>query len=268
MDKRMEYAEKSGLLEVVREWIKTEKYIAAWKLQEAFTLDKETADAVFSFLIEEGLIAREPTYHQGNLVIKEMAKLPFKVYIIDLNHEIVSALKKEFNTEGCAEISEDDFTHFVKTHPEVDCIVSPGNSFGLMSGGYDKAIVDCFGPEVEKAVQKRIDESFFGEQPIGTSFSIDIPGASHKLIHTPTMRLPSPIKDPLLVYQCMRTTLMEAVRIKAKSILIPAFGGATGRVRPASLAAMMKQGYVQVAERLETKGSLYGRKGLEKWAKG
>ena len=261
MGDRIEYAERSGLLEVVKEWIKGEKYVAVWKLKEAFTLDEETAVAVFSYLIEEGLIEKEPTYHQGNLVKKEAAKPPFKVYIIDVNPDIVSALKKEFLGVEGVEVLEEDFAHFMGTHPDIDCIVSPGNSFGLMDGGYDKAIVDYFGTEIEKAVQKRIDEDYCSEQPVGTSFSLDIPGASYKLIHTPTMRLPSPIKDPLLVYQCERSSLMEALRIEAKSILLPAFGGATGKVKPALLAKGMKQGYLQIVEGLKSKEDPYGRKG-------
>ena len=261
MGDRIEYAERSGLLEVVKEWIKGEKYVAVWKLKEAFTLDEETAVAVFSYLIEEGLIEKESTYHQGNLVKKEAAKPPFKVYIIDVNPDIVSALKKEFLGVEGVEILEEDFAHFLGTHPDIDCIVSPGNSFGLMDGGYDKAIVDYFGTEIEKAVQKRIDEDYCSEQPVGTSFSLDIPGTSYKLIHTPTMRLPSPIKDPLLVYQCERSSLMEALRIEAKSILLPAFGGATGKVKPALLAKGMKQGYLQIVEGLKSKEDPYGRKG-------
>ncbi len=253
MGNSIEYIERSGLLDVVKEWIKTERYITVWKLKEAFTIDEETAITVFSRLIEEGLIAKEKTYDKGNLVKKEAVSLPFKIYIIDINPDIVSSLKKEFLDENGVVVLNEDFAHFMDTHPDVDCIVSPGNSFGMMDGGYDKAIINYFGTIVEKAVQKRINDDYYGEQPVGTSLAIDIPGTSYKLIHTPTMRLPSPIKDPFVIYQCMRVTLMEAIRIDAKSILLPAFGGATGKVGPVILAKEMKQGYVQIVENLESK---------------
>ena len=71
------------------------------------------------------------------------------------------------------------------------------------------------------------EATLFGEQPIGTSIMVPIPNTDKKLIHTPTMRLPSPIKEPLIIYQCMRTTMMMAVSNKIHSIVIPAFGGST-----------------------------------------
>ena len=75
---------------------------------------------------------------------------------------------------------------------------------------------------------------------------VDIPGSDKKLIHTPTMRAPSAIADPLVVYRCMRTTLMCALNNRVESIVIPAFGGATGNVPYCSIAALMKEAYDQV----------------------
>ena len=66
------------------------------------------------------------------------------------------------------------------------------------------------------------------------------------LIHTPTMRTPEIIKDPRIIYQCMRTTLMEAIKYQAKNIVIPAFGGLTGQVPYNVIAKMMKLGYEQI----------------------
>lgn len=37
-------------------------------------------------------------------------------------------------------------------------------------------------------------------------------------------------------YQCMRTTLMEAINKNCKSVVIPAFGGSVGRVEPDIIA--------------------------------
>ena len=83
---------------------------------------------------------------------------------------------------------------------------------------------------------------------MGTSFTIDIPGTDQKLIHTPTMRMPSKIREPEIVYQCMRTTLMEAIKNNVESIVIPAFGGATGMVPYRIIAKLMKMGYDQITE--------------------
>ena len=65
------------------------------------------------------------------------------------------------------------------------------------------------------------------------------------------MRLPSPIKDPFIIYQCMRTTMMMAINNRIKSIVIPAFGGATGRLEPRVIAKYMRLGYEQVVENMK-----------------
>ena len=142
-------------------------------------------------------------------------------------------------------------------HKDIECIVSPANSFGYMDGGYDKAITDYFGVGVEKEAQKFINSHLFGEQPVGTSIMVDIPNTNKKLIHTPTMRLPSTIKDELVIYQCMRSTLSCAIKGKVHSIVIPAFGGATGKVKPDIIAKYMKAGYDQILEHIKVNGSAY-----------
>lgn len=42
------------------------------------------------------------------------------------------------------------------------------------------------------------------------------------------MRIPSVIKDPMVIYHCMRTCLMTAMESGIDSIVIPAFGGGCG----------------------------------------
>ncbi|MBQ7712992.1 MAG: macro domain-containing protein [Clostridia bacterium] len=133
----------------------------------------------------------------------------------------------------------------MRTH-EVECVVSPANAFGLMDGGYDAAITAWFGEQLPKRVQRYILENYYGEQPVGTSFLIDAGRDGQKLIHTPTMRVPSKILDPAVVYQSMRTTLMTALGAGVRSIVIPVFGGRTGGVPDGLAAKMMWLGYDQV----------------------
>ncbi len=166
------------------------------------------------------------------------------------------------NSAGMAEAWEDafrgykgvtahccDFRAFIGQHPEVDAVVSPANAYGLMDGNYDRAISEEFGPALAEQVRAVILERFYGEQPVGTSFSVPIPGHENiLLIHTPTMRAPSPIADPLVVYQCMRTTLMEAIRTSRKRIVVPAFGGACGFLPFKKIAMLMWEAYLQIAD--------------------
>ncbi len=139
----------------------------------------------------------------------------------------------------------DDFKHFMDT-TDVECVVSPANSYGLMDGGYDLAISEWFGWDLMKKVQRYILDNFKGEQPVGTSFIIDTGVKDKKLIHTPTMRVPSSIRDPMVIYHCMRTCLMTALDNNVKSIVIPAFGGGCGYVRPQPICEMMFHAYEQI----------------------
>lgn len=142
-----------------------------------------------------------------------------------------------------------DLREFIVKHPEIDAVVSPANSYGLMDGGFDRAITDVFGQGLAEKVRVDILDRFCGEQPVGTSFSVAIPG--HKdvlLIHTPTMRVPSPIADPMVVYQCIRTSLMEAMRTSRRQVVVPAFGAACGGLPFVKIAQLMWEAYLQVSD--------------------
>ncbi len=141
-----------------------------------------------------------------------------------------------------------DFKRFIAEHPEIDAIVSPANSYGLMDGGFDGAITDVFGRELAEKVRAGILGRFYGEQPVGTSFSVPIPGREDVLlIHTPTMRVPSCIVDSMVVYQCMRTSLMEAMRTSRRQVVVPAFGAACGSLPFMEIAQLMWEAYLQIS---------------------
>ncbi|WP_406033625.1 macro domain-containing protein, partial [Treponema saccharophilum] len=147
---------------------------------------------------------------------------------------------------------------------DVECVVSPANSYGLMDGGYDAAITAYFGDALIPHVQEYIRTHFFCEQPVGTSFLIDIPGSAKKLIHTPTMRVPSVIREPLVVYQCTRTTLISAMQNDIKSLVIPAFGGSCGNVPPQKIALLMRGAFDQLWTMPSSMDWNYANRGLER----
>ena len=179
-----------------------------------------------------------------------------KIYLLDINKNMTDAWEKLFHPLKDVEIINEDFATFMDNHPNIEAVVSPANSFGLMDGGYDKAITDYFGEGLMKDVQETILRDWFGEQPVGTSITVPIYNKRiinnlgvecHPiLIHTPSMRTPEIIKDNRIIYQCMRTTLIEAKRQEIKSIVIPAFGGLTGKVPCDEIAKMMFLAYRQI----------------------
>ena len=168
-----------------------------------------------------------------------------KIYFIDIEKSMILSWKKYFGEEKDVEIIHTDFESFMREY-QVEAIVSPANSFGLMDGGYDLAISNWFGDDLQKKVQKYIVDNYFGEQIVGTSFITDIPGSNNRLIHTPSMRIPDRIEDISVVYQCMRSTLMVALKNSVESILIPAFGCGTGMLKEDDVARMMHFAYKQI----------------------
>lgn len=168
-----------------------------------------------------------------------------KIYLLDKSQGTTEQWQRYFAEDADVEVVNMYFEDFMNSH-DVECVVSPANSYGLMDGGYDRAISEYFGWDLMKVVQKKILDECFGEQLVGTSIIVDIPNTNKKLIHTPTMRVPSNIKDPMIVYYCMRSVLMLAIREGIQSIVIPAFGGACGGLRSDVIAYMMKVAYMQV----------------------
>lgn len=167
-----------------------------------------------------------------------------KIYLIERDYRKWEFFKIYFERED-VELVNDSFENFMKQN-KVQCVVSPANAFGLMDGGYDLAITEWYGNQLQERVQQYIIEHFYGEQPVGTSFIIETNKDDQYLIHTPTMRTPQLIEDPRVIYQCMRTTLMEAKKNNIESILIPMFGGSCGGVRPQIVAEMMWKAYKQL----------------------
>ena len=244
---KMARIQGTGLLDVAGEWVKSERFVGVGDIQRNFSVGYETARCVLAWLIGEGLVEEEPTHNRGHRVIP--GSLGISVFLLDHNPEMASAWGKRFRAHKEVKVVEGEFRRFMDSR-DVEAIVSPANSLGQMDGGYDSDIVDYFGNGLQKAVQRRIAGEFYGEQPVGTSVVVDIPGTGKKLIHTPTMRVPGPIKDPLVVYQCMRTALMAAIKEKIRSVVIPAFGACCGKLLPKTVAEMMGRGYEQILHAL------------------
>lgn len=162
-----------------------------------------------------------------------------KIYLLDFNINITNAWNALFKDNPNVVISNDDFGNFLNSHKDVECIVSPGNSYGMMTGGYDGAITKYFGPKLMQKVQELINTRYAGCQPVASAFIMQIPDNSLKLIHCPTMAMPSIIKDPKIVYDCTLATLKVAKDNKIGVIVLPAFGGLTGAVDPKELAKNM-----------------------------
>jgi len=169
-----------------------------------------------------------------------------KLILVNPNSILCEAWEKYFGDLPDYEVK----TGFFQQIKEFDCMVSAANSFGLMDGGVDAAIIKFFGSKLERKVQKRIIEEWRGEQPVGTSMIVATGNEKHPYIaHTPTMRIPLDITHTDNVYNAMWAMLVAVDRHNAtkekqiETVLCPGLGTGTGRVPPFEAARQMALAY-------------------------
>jgi len=169
-----------------------------------------------------------------------------KLILVDPRSSLCDAFKKYFESWPSVQV----FTGYFQRLAEFDCMVSPANSFGLMDGGVDAAIVDFFGSALMRRVQEYILSEYLGEQPVGTSFIVETGHAKHPyLAHTPTMRVPMDIAHTDHVYVAMAAMLRAVYHHNKtspnpiRSIACPGLGTGTGHVPYAEAARQMALAY-------------------------
>lgn len=165
-----------------------------------------------------------------------------KLYLLDLNRHMTEAWEKTFHYKN-VEIVTSDFQVFVREY-KPDAIVAPGNSFGIMDGGLDREIRNYLGMEAQEKLQRKIKTDWYGELPPGTVTTVKV-GVKY-IVYTPTMRIPGVITDKIIIYNCMRSSLIELKRLGIQTAMIPAFGGATGAVMYEEIAKCMRYAYEQI----------------------
>jgi O-acetyl-ADP-ribose deacetylase (regulator of RNase III) len=169
-----------------------------------------------------------------------------KLTLVDPKSDLCSSWKKEFRGLSHVQIVNGGFEEL----DEFDCMVSAANSFGLMDGGVDLAIICYFGVELMDRVQEKIIHHYLGEQPVGTSIIVDTGNSKHPFIaHTPTMRVPMSIATTDYVFAAMWAMLVavhqhnrQAER-KIRSIACPGLGTSCGMVAPEEAARQMALAY-------------------------
>ena len=171
-----------------------------------------------------------------------------KLILVDPNSVLCSEWRNYFKEYKEVEIIQGYFEQL----QAFDCMVSAANSFGLMDGGVDYAIIKYFGADLEKRVQQKIIEEYRGEQPVGTSMIVETHNEKHPFIaHTPTMRVPLIISRTDNVYKAMFAMLLsvhqhnlnEKNSFKINTVVCPGLGTGTGRVLEEEAARQMELAY-------------------------
>lgn len=129
---------------------------------------------------------------------------------------------------------------FGDLHEPFDCLVTAGNSFGLMDGGVDLAVRDHY-PGVEAAVQQRILGDHHGELNVGDAIVVRAPDGP-LVAYAPTMRVPGDIRGTDNVYRAMRAWLValhREVDTPVATVACPGLGTGYGWVPPDEAARQM-----------------------------
>jgi O-acetyl-ADP-ribose deacetylase (regulator of RNase III) len=169
-----------------------------------------------------------------------------KLVLVDRGREFCDVLRWQFRQHPEVEIvcgRFEDLTSY-------DCIVTAGNSFGLMDAGMDLAVVRFFGRQVMDSIQHRITEDYLGEQPVGTSMIVSTGHPKHPFVaHTPTMRIPMNIRGTDHVYIALWAALTavhrhnRTVANKISTLACPGLGTGTGGMDPLEAALQMCLAY-------------------------
>ncbi len=131
--------------------------------------------------------------------------LSFALVLCDPKPALCDALRRQFAGFSLVSVVDGPFENV----PDFDCVVSAGNSFGLMDGGVDLALVQFFGQALEARVQRIILDRYRGEQPVGTCELVETGNQRHPFVaHAPTMRVPMTIARTDNVYRAFRAVLL------------------------------------------------------------
>ena len=86
------------------------------------------------------------------------------IFLLDRNGGLVDLWQQYFSEDNVMPV-RGFFDVFMDPY-DVQCVVSPANSYGIMDGGYDGAITRYFGDGLQRCVQDHIINHYYGEQPV------------------------------------------------------------------------------------------------------
>lgn len=167
------------------------------------------------------------------------------IIFVDKDKKVISALKKHFKDLFNVQIVKCNISQI----SEADCIVCPGNSYGIMNEGSDR-IINTILDKIDKRVQNVIYSIYYGEQPRGSCILLETYNNKYKyLAHTPVTRMPNSVCDNNSVYYGFRallTTILNHNKVsdnKIRTILCTCFGTGSGEMKPDDAARQMRLAY-------------------------
>jgi O-acetyl-ADP-ribose deacetylase (regulator of RNase III) len=161
--------------------------------------------------------------------------------LVDTKPDLCEAWRTSFADVNNVQVHNGKFESLIGAF---DCLVSPANSFGLMDGGIDEAIIAYFGVALESRVQQDIWRCYRGEQPVGTCLMVPTENAECAwLAHCPTMRVPMDVSWTNNAYAAYLAALISAETRGIKTLACSGLGTLTGRMPPDVCARQMRFAY-------------------------
>ena len=175
--------------------------------------------------------------------------------LFDTNEALCRAWEREFSDVPEVQVVNDDVVH-VDPH---DVLVTPGNRYGIMDGGFDLIVRNLLGVNVQDRVQWTSAQYYGGVIPIGCAVAVETGRAVFPwLLYAPTMTMPGPTPPgvPLLAFlgvlahPALALPNVAAVPGAGVRVACPGLGSGTGRLAPEVVAAAMRQAWAFQHERV------------------
>lgn len=194
-----------------------------------------------------------------------------KIILLDTNIHVIDAWKIALSKVKCPieiKLHHGTFDETLSglVNPGKTAIASPGNSLGLLGGGFDKGLAnllmaqgDSSYKSVEQYLRKNIAETQSGYIPPGQTIRINFETyarfhtskawslyQANTLLYTPTMRSPGKLvygsdsrvlHDKIaLIFDCIWQTLVSFTQANCENLILPGFGTGYGGL-PLEMAA-------------------------------
>jgi O-acetyl-ADP-ribose deacetylase (regulator of RNase III) len=170
---------------------------------------------------------------------------PVEIILCDQQVALVRAWRRAFADQAAVEVRLGDLLEL-----EVDALVSPANSYGIMDGGIDAVLSRHF-PHVEERVQAAIAERG-GALPVGRALIVATEDdVVPYLVCAPTMEVPGDFGHTTNAFRAMRALLSAIARFNADnegailSVGVPGLCTGIGGMEARVAARQMARAYAE-----------------------
>ncbi len=170
--------------------------------------------------------------------------IALNLIIVDRELQRLNAAQRVFGGDPNFDVVHGD----IRALSGYDCLITPGNSFGIMDGGFDEVVREMF-ENIEPYIQQRILMESYGELNVGDAVLAGAKVGGPYLCYAPTMRVPMQITRTDNVYRAMRAALLQVLHHNdgieisgdkpISTIATPLLGTGAGKLHPDTAAWQM-----------------------------